>query len=1108
METSCSIAQENIINGAIATHVLSLKRLGIDPLTEESLKDLDKKIAKDLDIKEAKLENYAHVRGVRNMARTFGIMLSDSVSGSVSYKTNVIEEISSTEVDDLFHGIAIAKLHFKGFIGEEVVNNFIIGYGEGLVETNEELTENFARLKNDMFIDLQKFLIDNNILKIKVPQELYTDGLHIKDYDNFVSVLEQVRDYFFKGNKFEKIKSYSGKEVPNLDLETTQEEYQAYFKMIFLANFDSVINKEFSHLITINSLQYNDLGSIAPEINGESTYKEVGGGEHNNLDSPLAPNYKYRRVFRPESTQYWNQESHAEEGVESTNVKFAEMIINSIPAYTKTNKKLLYHLEVKDIYLLSAEIMQYELINGNKLKNAVRDSRNQGVPSSLEDFDYFTTNVSEKLLWYVNNIYEAIQGGEDHYNLRAHFSKVSNITNSLYHYFNDPNLNILQKEAVSKLSITDIIGQVISNSFGATYNISDTKKGLIIQQMYSQDFNSTGMNNTLYSKMSSNYHNPAYYDIKDPGTAAEWNALWDKASKNQMKYTARNLIETNASFFSSLWRFVQDRTGVKMSLAAFRSTIEHLEMSTGQKVEVTGYDLQSLMANFMLAANEDMNSKEFKSAMESGNASTRFDSTVGALVAESINTSFFQGLSTGFLVDSPIKTVMNVKTADGNSLPSYKQPNLTYKDTELYSQQRNYEDNEKSTFRSLLLHNEIAILGTGTKLEVINPTKGINKKASELTPSESLMFDIQTEFFDSYIRPLKQREKRSFNVIIGAYSDKSTILTKIINGDYSDTANGVRIMEQSIEDIKKIVRRQASAYYTDAMNTVFDSYNELFTTLGLFESMNLKRLDMSDVETSVATINAVLAQYKISDLIAQAQRNDIHITEELHYSRYANGTFFNQHLYDNYSIFTESNDQGKSFNRFDDFVARQEQNFIKNFKQIDSKGEGFVFNSSATIKSYLEAVNLDSDLMFKENLRKAEMSDGSLNPLLQKWMWVNALFRNEYLFISTKGEYMHPHNLREHKSSFDTSERWSENYWDSYHAEASGRLKTMSKRNVVNTATYEAPTRNKKYGVPTLLNIASIEDLQASPYSLTGANNFRRRWIPGKTVNGIWEDGK
>lgn len=27
-------------------------------------------------------------------------------------------------------------------------------------------------------------------------------------------------------------------------------------------------------------------------------------------------------------------------------------------------------------------------------------------------------------------------------------------------------------------------------------------------------------------------------------------------------------------------------------------------------------------------------------------------------------------------------------------------------------------------------------------------------------------------------------------------------------------------------------------------------------------------------------------------------------------------------------------------------------------------------------------------------------------------MWLNALMRNEYIFISAKGEYMHPHKLK------------------------------------------------------------------------------------------------
>ena len=60
--------------------------------------------------------------------------------------------------------------------------------------------------------------------------------------------------------------------------------------MIILANFDSVINNQFGNIISINSLYYND------------------------LTSPLTHD-KYKRVFKPENTLYWANDSHGDEGV-------------------------------------------------------------------------------------------------------------------------------------------------------------------------------------------------------------------------------------------------------------------------------------------------------------------------------------------------------------------------------------------------------------------------------------------------------------------------------------------------------------------------------------------------------------------------------------------------------------------------------------------------------------------------------------------------------------------------------------------------------------------------------------------------------------------------
>jgi len=73
-----------------------------------------------------------------------------------------------------------------------------------------------------------------------------------------------------------------------------------------------------------------------------------------------------------------------EEGVESQNVKLAEMIANTIPAYDKNNVKALYNLEMNDFYLLGSIIANFELLHGNKL-------------SRISDFKYFSTNVSERL---------------------------------------------------------------------------------------------------------------------------------------------------------------------------------------------------------------------------------------------------------------------------------------------------------------------------------------------------------------------------------------------------------------------------------------------------------------------------------------------------------------------------------------------------------------------------------------------------------------------------------------------------------------------------------------------------------------------------------------
>ena len=145
--------------------------------------------------------------------RNKGIKVEVSETSATSYKSNVIEEISSLEVSDLFHGLEIDKMYFEGYVREIVINNFLYGKPDqkGFVESDEQLTKNFVDLKNTIYKEIQEFLIKKNIISHRDVRDLYSDMYAVKDYTNYRNIMEQVKDYFFNNNDFELIQSYTGK---------------------------------------------------------------------------------------------------------------------------------------------------------------------------------------------------------------------------------------------------------------------------------------------------------------------------------------------------------------------------------------------------------------------------------------------------------------------------------------------------------------------------------------------------------------------------------------------------------------------------------------------------------------------------------------------------------------------------------------------------------------------------------------------------------------------------------------------------------------------------------------------------------------------------------
>jgi hypothetical protein len=209
----------------------------------------------------------------------------------------------------------------------------------------------------------------------------------------------------------------------------------------------------------------------------------------------------------------------------------------------------------------------------------------------------------------------------------------------------------------------------------------------------------------------------------------------------------------------------------------------------------------------------------------------------------------------------------------------------------------------------------------------------------------------------------------------------------------------------------------------------------------------------------------------------------------MHYSKYKDGTKLNKLLFDNLRIFKDTRKSGLFYRGFvPNIEASFKQKFEFHNRKLPKGSSNLNFQDEKEIPTYLEALGLvDEDFSLADERGKRDYTsltkkDGSLNPMIRKWLWLNSLYRNEYLFISAKGEYMHPHK----NTSGTRTKVTDKNFWEDYNLEASGRLSSMSKRNVLYTATIEAPIRDSKLGVPDEVNMAVIRDKKDNLYNISG----------------------
>lgn len=319
-----------------------------------TLEDLEDTVQIEVsDIGDFKLAQYVassteFKESLEKLLRQYNLNLSqilpDVVSSIVTTKSNVASNFNSVEILDMFHTLPMIRSAFEGKVNAEVIKKVLIGNknSKTYVQTDEEVTRNLTDLKNELFKEIQEFLISKRLLSGK-PKVLIDSQGGIKDYAYYIQVMQQLNKYFFEDTNFSMISTYNGKKIPDITVDST-DIVNAYNAGVFLNNFDSVISNYFEGIVDINYLDYNNLQTTTSDP-------------------------KYKKKIEGLKTDYWLSDTHSAEGSENAETKIIKSLISTIAIYNKKNQNTGIFMEMKDFYLFAAKVSDFEIRYGNQLKN-------------------------------------------------------------------------------------------------------------------------------------------------------------------------------------------------------------------------------------------------------------------------------------------------------------------------------------------------------------------------------------------------------------------------------------------------------------------------------------------------------------------------------------------------------------------------------------------------------------------------------------------------------------------------------------------------------------------------------------------------------------------
>ena len=456
--------------------------------------------------------------------------------------------------------------------------------------------------------------------------------------------------------------------------------------------------------------------------------------------------------------------------------------------------------------------------------------------------------------------------------------------------------------------------------------------------------------------------------------------------------------------------------------------------------------------------------------------------------------------------DSPITIIKN---AEGKSIPIYRLGSTIFDDAYLLGQLKKTHQNRDTMNLFLsnphllsninnptvkqgeaINHNNAYQGSTGLRLETISQ-KAVNA-ANNSSGKEAFI----NSFFGDFVGLGTDPDGNSISVQLMTLSDKSSILTKIINLDGIITGYGRDRYGKPAVVLNKSLDRMSNdeiqgLYYYYRKNQIVDEMFHIIGTWNKVLGLNLVEPNLNEelinagqmldttaqyIRQSWQTIKQTLSTHdtgKKADYIEELLRNyiqqhpedkDISLIKDLHYSFYKNATTLNKNIYFHFK-------QVVTKQAFNDQIERYISSNLRHPWYISLQKLANTTEGQELLKAY----SAQHGFTFVEK-------SGVSRDILQRKIILDALFRSQLMDLHFKGAHLDAiKNISNHEEVTDNDIITKDDI-----LEADAKFKAAGKRTVDLGGTKQNFAQGLIDGVSAEVNVAHIEEPTEEVWSPSG----------------------